>query len=73
MIKNILVKVQNLPDGNKDFYIATIYTFNGEKPLYVISCKGSDLDKVMSDTYEEVGGLVRDFTGRGFEVRIREE
>ena len=72
MIKTLVVRVSNFPDGDKDFYIATLYNLDGGEETYIISSKGQGLDSVMSSIYSEVGRIARDFTSRGFEVRIIE-
>ena len=72
MIKTLVVRVSNFPDGDEDFYLATLYNLDGGEEVYIISSKGEDLDRVMSSIYAEVGEIARDFTSRGFEVRIIE-
>lgn len=69
MTKHILVEVRNYPQDNLDFYIATIYVEN----KYIISSKGELLETVMSDIYGELSEIIRDFTGRGFTVEIKEK
>jgi len=72
MVKTLVIRVSNFPDGDEDFYIATLYNLYRGEEVYIISCKGQGLDSVMSSIYSEVGRIARDFTSRGFEVRIIE-
>jgi len=71
MVKTLVVRV-SYSDGDEDFYIATLYNLDGGEETYIISSKGQGLDSVMSSIYSEVGRIARDFTSRGFEVRIIE-
>jgi len=74
MVKNIIVKVANFPNSNKrDFFIATIYIGNNGAEMYYISSKGEILNRVMEDIYKEVGALIRDYTARGFSVKVVEK
>ncbi len=71
MVKTLVVRV-SYSDRDEDFYIATLYNLYRGEEVYIISCKGQGLDSVMSSIYSEVGRIARDFTSRGFEVRIIE-
>ena len=71
MVKTLVVRV-SYSDEDEDFYIATLYNLYRGEEVYIISCKGQGLDSVMSSIYSEVGRIARDFTSRGFEVRIIE-
>ena len=71
MVKTLVVRV-SYSDGDEDFHIATLYNLYRGEEVYIISCKGQGLDSVMSSIYSEVGRIARDFTSRGFEVRIIE-
>jgi len=72
MVKILVIRVSNFPEGDKNFYIATLYHLYRGEEVYIISSKGEGLDSVMSSIYSEVGRIARDFTSRGFEVKIIE-